>query len=194
MTDLVYVFVDVEVDGPDPGKNSLRSLAAVAFSAAGTELREFTRNLQPLKGAEPEPVTLRWWQSQPAPWAEITRDAEVPDLAMIAFAGWVQALPGAPVFAAHPLVFDGSWMDWYLRRYTGTRLFGGPFAGRSLFVGAGIDIPSYVQAALGMDYFRERPDYPADLLDGFQHTHRALGDARGHAALYFNARRRVLGR
>jgi len=194
MTEIVYVFVDIEVDGPDPGENSMRSLAAVARSTAGAELGEFERNLRPLVGAEPEPRTLQWWQSQPGLWAAMTRGAEPPDQVMRGFADWVQALPGDAVFAAHPLVFDGLWLDWYLRRFTGTRLFGGPFPGRSLFVGAGIDIPSFVQAALGMEYFRERPDYPAELLDGVPHTHRALDDARGHAALYFNARRRAFGR
>lgn len=38
------------------------------------------------------------------------------------------------------------------------------------------------------------PGYPSDLTDGTLHTHRALDDARGHASLYFNARRRVISR
>ena len=58
-------------------------------------------------------------------------------------------------------------------------------------IGAGVDVPSYVQAALNMAYFKSRPQYPLELLDGALHTHRPLDDARGHAALYFNARRRV---
>lgn len=194
MTGFVYVFVDIEVDGPDPGVNSMLSLAAVARSDTGADLGDYASNVQPIEGATPDTATLRWWQSQPALWAEVTRRPKAPLQVMRDFSCWVQALPGGPVFAAHPLVFDGLWVDWYLRRFAGTRLFGGPFPGRSLFVGAGIDIPSYVQAALGMEYFRQRPDYPPELLDGVQHTHRALDDARGHAALYFNARRRALAR
>ena len=109
---------------------------------------------------------------------------------MPSFCRWLGTLPGDLVLAAHPLIFDGLWLDWYLREFTSSRVFAGPFQGRCLFTGAGIDIPSYVQAALGLNYVRARPDYPADLLDDIAHTHRPVDDARGHAALYFNAKAR----
>ena len=38
-------------------------------------------------------------------------------------------------------------LDWYLRRFCNAAVFSGPFRIRCPFVGAGVDVPSYVQAA-----------------------------------------------
>ena len=104
---------------------------------------------------------------------------------------WLENLGSELALAAHPLLLDGIWLDWYLRRFCNATVFAGPFRVRCPFVGAGVDVPSYVQAALNMAYFESSPQYPLELLGGTPHTHRPLDDARGHAALYFNARRRV---
>jgi hypothetical protein len=194
MNALILCFVDIETDGPVPGDNSMLSLACVAKSEEGEEIGVFSRNLCPLEEAEPEPSTFAWWQTQPEAWAVITSGAAQADRVISDFVAWVRDLPSEAVFAAHPLIFDGLWVDWYLRRFAQTRLFRGPHPGAVLFVGAGIDIPSYVQAAMGMSYFHKRPDYPPEILDGVPHSHKPVDDARGHAALYFNARRIAQGR
>lgn len=191
MRDLIYCFIDIEVDGPSPGTNSMLAFACVACSKSGEEIAAFERNLEPLKAASADAETLKWWKSQPQAWAYIRRNPEPPQQAMTNFCGWISTLPGDPVLAAHPLIFDGCWLDWYLRKFTTNRAFGGPFPGDCPFVGAGIDVPSFVQAAIGLPYSRHRPNYPPELLDGIEHTHKPIDDARGHAALYFNAKRRA---
>lgn len=185
---LIYCFVDIETDGPVPGEHSLLSFACIALTESGHEIDSFSRNLHPLEGAEADPETAAWWQAQPATWDEITTDRADPASAIPDFTRWLEGLPGEPVFAADPLIFDALWIDWYLRHFAGQRLFKGPYGGKSLFVGTGIDIPSFVQAAMGLDYFRERPEYPPELLDGVPHSHLPIDDARGHAALFFKAR------
>ena len=50
-------------------------------------------------------------------------------------------MPAPRIFVAHPLTFDGIWVDWYLRRYVGVPLNRGPqsnevMAGEALVGGA----------------------------------------------------------
>ncbi len=191
MSELTYCVVDVELDGPTPGENSMLSLACSACGEDGAEIDTFERNLEPLPGAAPTPEIAAWWQSQAEAWQHITADPKAPELVVSDFVDWLAELPGACVLAAHPLLLDGAWIDWYLRRFADLRVFEGPFPGSSPFAGAGIDIPSFVQAALGLPYFETQPDYPPEFLGGIAHTHKPLDDARGHAALYFFARQRL---
>lgn len=188
---LIFCFLDVEVDGPTPGANSMLGLGFAACGQDGGELDAFEINLDTLDGASGAGNVMDWWRSQPDAWAHVRRDAVPPAEGMSHCLRWLERLGGEPVLVAHPLLFDGLWLDWYFRRFCNAAVFRGPFDIRCPFVGAGLDVPSYVQAALGMPYFTARPDYPPDLLGGAPHTHRPLDDARGHAALFFNARRLV---
>ena len=191
---LIYCFVDIEVDGPAPGANSMLALGAVAFDEDGRELDAFEVNLETLEGASGAEDVMRWWRTQPDAWTHVRRDAVPPAKGMGSCLSWLESLGPELALAAHPLLFDGIWLDWYLRRFCDAAAFGGPFRVRCPFVGAGVDVPSYVQAALNLEYFRVRPDYPPDLLGDVPHTHKPIDDARGHAALYFSARRRVRSR
>lgn len=178
-----YVVTDIEADGPDPGRNSMLSFGSVAVDRGGTVLGEFTANLRPLPDGEQDPGTMAWWRTEPEAWTESTRGPQDPATAMPAFADWVRGLPGTPVFVAHPLTFDGLWIDWYLRRFVGPRLFRRPRSPGLCHAG-GLDLQSMVMAATGWHYQRcERVHYPADWLGGHDHSRRAIDDARGYAHL-----------
>ena len=192
--ELTYCFLDIEVDGPTPGANSMLGLGFAAFDEDGRELDVFEVNLETLEGASGAEDSMRWWRAQPEAWAHVRRDAVPPAEGMERCLSWLERLRPDLVLAAHPLLFDGIWLDWYFRNFCDAAAFRGPFRVRCPFVGAGVDVPSYVQAALNLEYFRARPDYPSDLLGDVPHTHKPIDDARGHAALYFNARRRVRSR
>lgn len=180
----LYVVVDIETDGPDPGGNSMLSFGAVASHAEGPPVACFSVNLSPLPGASPEPRTLAWWRSEPEAWAAATRDPVPAATAMTRFAEWLRALPQRPVFAAYPLVFDGTWIDWYLRRFTGLRLCKGPYNGEALFEGTAIDMPSLAMGALGLEAAETlRKPFPEAWLGGHAHSHGALDDALGYAVL-----------
>lgn len=178
-----YIVTDIEADGPDPGLHSMLSFGCVAVDGSGRELGEFTANLRPLPDAAQDAGTMAWWRTEPGAWLETTRDPQDPAGVMTAWAGWVAALPGTPVFVAHPLTFDGLWMDWYLRRFVGRRLFRRPRSPGLCHAG-GLDLPSMVKATTGWHYQHcERRHYPAEWLGGRAHSHRAIDDARGYAHL-----------
>ena len=192
--ELIYCFLDIEIDGPTPGENSMLSLGFAAFDEDEREVGVFETNLETLEGACGAENVMRWWRTHPETWAYIRRTPVPPAVGMKHCLDWLEGLGPDLVLAAHPLLMDGVWLDWYLRRFCDAAVFSGPFRARCPFVGAGVDVPSYVQAALNMEYFTARPDYPPELLRNVPHTHRPIDDARGHAALYFNARRRARAR
>lgn len=179
----VFVVTDIETDGPDPGRHSMLSFGSVACDADGRTLSEFTVNLLPLPGAAQDPGTMDWWRTEPEAWRQAMLDRQQPGIAMPGYADWLRALPGTPVFVAHPLTFDGVWIDWYLQRYVGRRLFRRPRSPGLCFA-SGLDLPSMVMAVTGWDYDRcSRDGYPEHWLGGHRHSHRAIDDARGYAHL-----------
>jgi hypothetical protein len=177
-----YAVTDIEVDGPEPGQNSMLSFATVAVDRVGTVIDKFEGRLLTLEGATPDPDTLRWLQSQPEVWADATHDPKSPSLVLATYVEWLRALPLQPVFVASPLAFDGIWIDWYLRRFTSCRLVCGPFAGERLFLGSGIDLHSLIMGVTGWSFARCRLEcYPPTWLGGHVHSHRAIDDALGYA-------------
>jgi hypothetical protein len=177
-----YAVTDIEADGPEPGRNSMLSFATVATDQVGTVIDTFEGRLLILEGATSDPDTLRWLQNQPAVWADATSNPKPPSLVMAAYVAWLRALPLQPVFVASPLAFDGIWIDWYLRRFTGHRLVCGPFAGERLFFGSGIDLHSLIMGVTGRGFADCRLEcYPREWLGGHIHSHRAIDDALGYA-------------
>ncbi len=187
---MVFVVTDIEADGPVPGVNSMLSLASVACGEAGEDLGHFTANLHPLPGAGTDPDTMDWWRSEPQAWAAATADPQPAERVITDWVAWVRALPGRAVFVAHPLAWDGAWIDWHLRRFTGVPLVEGPRSRDLPFHGAGLDLPLLIAGTLGWDILRcRRENYPAEWLGGHAHSHRALDDARGYAHLLALLRR-----
>jgi hypothetical protein len=164
----IYVSTDVETDGPIPGPHSMLSLASAAFTDDGEVVATYTVNLETLAEATPHPATMTWWASQPEAWAAGRIDPQPADVAMPAYATWVEALPGRPVFVAYPAGFDFTFVYWYLIR----------FAGRSPFSHSALDMKSYAAALLGAR-FRDtaKRAMPARWLSARRHTHVALDDA-----------------
>jgi hypothetical protein len=72
----VYVVTDIEVDGPWPGPNSMRSFASVAVTLDGTEHGRFEAVLDELPGAPPNERTLAWFHSIPEIWEAATASPE----------------------------------------------------------------------------------------------------------------------
>lgn len=185
-----YCFLDIEVDGPDPGQHSMLSFGCVAYDEAEREIGSFAHNLLPLPGAGRSAQTMRFWATQPEAWAFVNTDQVEPAAAMADFIAWTAGLPAPRVLCCHPVIFDAVWLDWYLRRFVDQRVLQGPFDVASPFAGAGIDVGTYARAAAHLPY---DGTYPATLTAGINHSHRPLDDARGHAALFFNARRHLAG-
>lgn len=183
----VYVVTDIEVDGPHPGPNSMRSFASVAVTEDGTRHGTFEAVLEPLPGAAPNPDTLAWLESEPEAWAACTTDPRPVVDVMRDWVEWLRSLPAPRMFAAHPLGFDGTWMDHYLRRFTAFGLAQGPYEADRVFHRPGFCLASFGAAVTGVSpgEFRPTEQFP-DLLGGVPHTHKAIDDALGYANLLTN--------
>jgi len=187
----IYVVTDIEVDGPWPGANSMRSFASVAVSLDGTEHGRFEAVLEPLPGAAPNEKTLAWFQTIPDVWAAATEDPQPVHDVMSSYAAWVQALPGKCMFAASPLAFDGLWIDYYLRRFTRYGLIQGPYEEDRIFDGPGLCIRSYAAALTGRPVAEMTPaNLPSEWFGDIEHTHKALDDTLGYANLLIELARR----
>lgn len=190
----VYVVTDIETDGPWPGPNSMRSFACVAVRPDGGRLGEFEAVLEPLPGAAPHPDTHAWFQTHPEAWAAATTDPEPIPEVMRRYVAWVQELPQPRAFAAHPLIFDGLWIDYYLRRFTRYAVAQGPYEADPLFGHGALCLRSYAAAVLGRPPGEISPHtLPPQWLGDEPHTHRAIDDARGYAALLVELFTRVGG-
>ncbi|MFC4068375.1 exonuclease [Actinoplanes subglobosus] len=180
----IYVVTDIEVDGPWPGANSMRSFASVAVTADGEERGAFEAVLEPLPGAAPNPDTYAWFQTHPEAWAAATTDPQPIPQVLTRYVAWVQSLPGPRMFTASPIAFDGNWVDYYLRRFTPYGVIQGPYEKDRLFDGPGLCLRSYAAAVVGRPVAEiSAGSLPAEWYGDIPHTHRAIDDARGYAHL-----------
>jgi hypothetical protein len=180
----LYVVTDVEFDGPVPGRNSMLSFASVATTPDGKMIGEFEACIAPLKGATTDPETLAFWQTQPDAYAAATSSPEPPEAVIERYVVWIRQQPGDPIFVAHPLAIDGPWIDYYLQRFSGERLWEGSWRPHRLFRSAPLCLASFAAGRLNWPPWMCDVDrYPSEWLGSHQHTHRAIDDARGYAHL-----------
>jgi hypothetical protein len=115
----IHVTSHIHTDGPIPGPHSLLTVTSVAHQRTGGPIHEFTTNIRELPGASVHPVALQIWRRRPEDWLSTRRASRPPALAMNAYARWVDALPGRPVFVANTSEPDYLFLYWYLQRFTG---------------------------------------------------------------------------
>ncbi|MEM7121906.1 MAG: DNA polymerase III subunit epsilon [Pseudomonadota bacterium] len=184
MTQPTYFVTDVETNGPTPGVHSMISFACIACRESVGIVDGFEVNLLPLPEMSEHPEVMAWWRTEPEAYAYVNEDQIDASDAMDQWVAWIEQFPVERVFVAHPLSFDGAWMDWYLRRFSGRPLFRGPLKGASLFSDAGLDLPSYAAGKLGISpELMDQHAYPDDWMGGVPHSHRAIDDATGYAHL-----------
>lgn len=172
-----YVSVDIEADGPIPGRYSMLSLGAAAYRESGRLLRTFAVNLEPLPGASAHPRTTAWWRDHPEAWAAARENPQPAEEAMRAFASWVAELPGRAVFVGYPASFDFAFVSYYLELFG----HGAPFGHAALCM------QSFAMA-LGRTDFEgaRRGALPASWRSQRAHTHRALDDALEQGEIFCN--------
>ena len=188
----LYVVTDIEVDGPWPGPNSMRSFASVAVTSDGEEKGTFEAVLEQLPGAAPHPDTYAWFQGQPEAWGAATTDPRPVRQVMDDYVTWLHDLPDPRMFAASPIAFDGGWIDYYLRRFTRYGVVQGPYETDVVFHGPGLCLRSYAAAITGRAVADVSPQtLPAEWFGDVPHTHKAIDDARGYAHLLAELMRRA---
>lgn len=173
----IYVSTDIEVDGPIPGDYSMLSLGSAAYLPDKTLVETFTVNLEQLPEAGRHPDTMAWWEKHPEAWEVANRNPRPAKEAMIDYAEWLEALPGAPVFVGYPAAFDFMFVYWYLIR----------FAERSPFSFSALDIKTMAMMMTGKPYRRStKKNMPQRWFDDLPHNHQALDDAIEQGALFCN--------
>lgn len=173
----IYVSTDVEVDGPIPGPNSMLSFGSAAFLADKSLVDTFSANLDTLPGACGHPDTAAWWAGHPEAWEACRRNPRDPADAMTDYVGWLDSLPGKPVFVGYPAAFDFMFVYWYLMR----------FVGRSPFSFSALDIKTMVMVVLRLEYRAStKRNMPGRWFDETPHTHVALDDAIEQGRLFCN--------
>lgn len=177
-----YFVTDIECDGPSPLKNSMLSFATVVVREDGELCGEFEAVLQPRADKQSDARTMQFWEAHPDAWSAATLNPEPPSQVMNRFAAWVERYSGKRSFAARPVAFDGIWIDHYLREFTDSYLLDVPYWGRCIFTAGALDIGTYISGIFGRTDL-VAGEIPRSWLGDHEHTHRAIDDARGYAAL-----------
>jgi len=182
--DALYFVTDIEATGFWPGRNSMLSFATVVVTATGREEGRFEAVLAELPDAGWNSGTREWFERDaPEALAAATRDPRDPASVMTDFVSFVEDLRGPRVFAAHPVAFDGAWIDYYLRRFTPYGIRQGPYEPDGVFDDT-LCLRSYAAAVTGRPVRQVSPaTLPPEWLGDVPHTHRAIDDAVGYAHL-----------
>ncbi|HSN90546.1 MAG TPA: exonuclease [Anaeromyxobacteraceae bacterium] len=112
------IVVDVEADGPIPGKYSMVSLGAVVVEPSLG--RTFRGRVRPISEA---------WLPEALAVSGVTRAEHLgfddPAEVMAAFERWVlESSKGRPMFCSDNLAFDWQFVNWYFHTYLGRNPFG----------------------------------------------------------------------
>jgi hypothetical protein len=173
----IYVSTDIESNGPVPGLYSMLSFGSAAYLPDKKLVETFTANLETLPDASEDPVTMRWWKTQPEAWKACRRDPLPPSTVMPEYSNWLKQLPGKPVFVSYPATFDFMFIYWYLIKFTGD----------SPFSHSAIDIKTYAMAMMKKNYRESvKRHMPDRWFDPLPHTHISLDDAIAQGALFCN--------
>jgi len=173
----IYVSTDIESDGPVPGRNSMLSFGSAAYLADKTIVGKFSANLEMLEGCTGDPVTMKWWETQPDAWHACRQNTQLAETVMPQYSSWLKSLPGQPIFVGYPAAFDFMFMTYYLYR----------FAGESPFSYFALDVKSYAMAMLKKEFHEiVKSNMPNRWFDDLPYTHVALDDAISQGALFCN--------
>lgn len=179
----IYVVVDVENNGPTPGLYSMLAIGAVATTKQG-EVSTFYAKIKPLENASEHHSTMKWWRSQPEAWREVCKDAEAPNKVILEFYDWINRLGAEPVFVAHPIAVDYTFVSWYLYKFVNKN----PFEQNKANIILSLDIRSFISGRFKRSLVESsRGNLPKSLLKNMpEHSHNALDDAKGYAVILRN--------
>ncbi len=176
----IYFSVDIEANGPIPGRFSMLSIGVAACVPHEGILRRWSANFEEIPGSMQDPDTMEWWSKYPQAYAETRRDTVEPMRAMLDFHEFVhdtcREANGKPVMVAYPAGFDFTFTHWYFLEYTNHDPFGFQC----------IDMKTYAMAKLNQR-FKEtvKRNMPKEWFNfEAKHSHIALDDAIEQAHLW----------
>lgn len=172
----LYVSIDIEADGPVPGRYSMLAVGmcvAGRFDGKHFEAREptaqtFYRELRPVgREVDEEAVAVAHLDRE-----RLLREGEDPERAMHDVADWLASVSGAdrPVVCAFPAAFDWAFFWWYMVTYGPTN--------PPLTFSSCLDIKTMFAIKAGRVFSQSgKSSLPAAVRSPREHTHHALDDA-----------------
>lgn len=186
----MYFSLDIEADGPYPGRYSMLSIGMVAcatydgraFLDMGLDksANQFYMTMKPVtKFFVPEAVEV--CKAGGVDRADLLIQGYEPGYVMPHLVRWVEELTQdkyRPVAVAYPLGFDWMWFYYYVSEYSPINPFG--------FSGC-LDIKSmYAAKANALIVNSTKRNMPGKLKSKRPHTHNAIDDAIEQAELFRN--------
>lgn len=175
----LFVYLDVEANGPIPGEYSMLSFAAVAFESNADEqfkeVSSYSANLHPLHNRV-HPSQQAFWDRHPEAFQATLVNRKSPIEAMKQFSDFVLRLQERyHVFPiSWPAAFDWQFLNYYLHRFTGRNPLGYNC----------LDHGSYMWAFFGTERATDRWDLQPYEAKQEGHKHIAIHDARSGARLF----------
>lgn len=186
----IYISIDVETNGPIPGKYSMLSLGAAAYLLDKTLVDTFSINFKTLPNAIEHPETMAWWLNREKTYNLTRVDQVEPKEAMSNFLEWIEDTTLVedkkykPVCVCYPSGFDFTFIYWYFSNFLDECPFGF----------SALDLKSYACAVMGTPFKRTtKSRMPKHWFDKFEHTHIAVDDAIEQGALAINMIRNNTG-
>jgi hypothetical protein len=172
----LYISVDIESDGPCPGKHSLLQLGSAAFDGKSEiPLSTYTVNLALLPTASQDPSTMKFWEQHQAVYSETRMNTQSAEIAMPQYVAWLKSLDAKVIFVGYPASFDSLFVFWYLHM----------FAGENPFGWQALDLKTLGMALINRPYAQSyKGNYPKSWFGDAPHTHRAIDDAIEQGVLF----------
>ncbi|MGC9349845.1 MAG: exonuclease domain-containing protein [Anaerolineae bacterium] len=167
----VYISVDVETSGPNPGSYDLLSIGACRTDDLDSA---FYIELQPVTGnAIPGALAITGLSM-----GTLAETGVAPETAMMRFESWLHEAVSSeerPIFVALNAAFDWMFVSDYFHR----------FLRRNPFGHSALDIKAFYMGLTGVRWARTSMRYlAARYLDGRKLTHHALQDAKDQAEIF----------
>jgi hypothetical protein len=172
----IILSTDIECDGPQIGRYSMRSFGSVAIDPdSKTIIGRFSANLKPLPNAKECPNTVdRFFKAKfPDAWDDLNQNPQDPATAMNAYMDWLESLDAEKIwFTASPISYDKAWVVWYIQEFCADRL---PVNPHTPFTIGDFDINSWQAGLLGASPLEKRHlIFPSEWTSPLPHPHIAL--------------------
>lgn len=184
----LFASIDVETDGDNPMRNSMRALGIVFIKDDGTFVDHFYVHVSPQPGASPNPRTMnQFWTRFPKQWEYMQQRTVTPIQAMEMLAKKLHTLQQQHSirWIGKPSSVDFTWLKCYYETYGPDER---PRIGHFCHCLNTLIILYCVWKNIG---FTEKPALLGYLSQGAAYSHNALEDAHCQAIMYINLRRLI---
>jgi len=182
----IFASFDVETDGNNPMKHSMRSIGVALFREGGvTPFDTFYITLKPQTGSDVEKSCYNnFWRHHMGKWRDINDNPSEITHAMSKLSTWLASYEAsAVIWVSNPANFDWMFLKCYYEKYGPVDKFDIGFFCH--------DLGSLLRCYTLVHDIRDRRGFSQSLAQGFQYTHNALDDAVYQGVIYMNLRRLI---